>query len=107
MRFKLPQCLACHSAATSGEARHLQKSSQCLKLAFHTKSHTMRNSNCRGSAAEHGGTRWELCALRSSSAKKRRLFVDNTDGQVDTTDGKNLFHATAMTASVPETTYDR
>ena len=56
----------------------------------------MRNSNCRGSAAEHGGTRWELCALRSSSAKKRRFFVDNTDGQVDTTEGKNLFHATAM-----------
>ena len=97
MRFRLPQCLACHSAATSGEARHLQKSSQCLKLAFHTKSYTMRNSNCRGSAAEQGGTRWELCALRSSTAKKRRFFVDNTDGQVDTTEGKNLFHATAMT----------
>ena len=57
----------------------------------------MRNSNCRRSAAEHGGTRWELCALRSSSAKKRRFFVDNTDAQVDTTEGKNLFHATAMT----------
>ena len=58
---------------------------------------SMRNSNCRGSAAEHGGTRWELCALRSSSAKKRLFFVDNTDGQVDTHEGKNLFHATAMT----------
>ena len=106
MRFRLPQCLACHSAATSGEARHLQKSSQCLKLAFHTKSHTMRNSNCRGSAAEHGGTRWELCALRSSSAKKRRFFVDNTDGQVDTTEGKNLFHATAMTVYQRQPTID-
>ena len=54
----------------------------------------MRNSNCRESAAEHGGTRWELCALRSSSAKKRLFFVDNTDGQVDTHEGKNLFHDT-------------
>ena len=106
MRFRLPQYLACHSAATSGEARHLQKSSQCLKLVFHTKSHTMCNSNCRGSAAEHRGTRWELCALKSSSAKKRRFFVDNTDGQVDTTEGKNLFHATAMTVYQRQPTID-
>ena len=106
MRFRLPQCLTCHSAATSGEARHVQKSSQCLKLAFHTKSHTMRNSNCRGSAAEHGGTRWELCALRSSSAKKRLFFVDNTDGQVDTLKGKNLFHSTAMTVYQRQPTID-
>ena len=56
----------------------------------------MHSSNCRGSEAEHGGTRWELCALRSSSAKKRRFFVVNIDGQVDTPEGKNLFHATAM-----------
>ena len=106
MRFRLPQCLAFHSAATSGEARYLQKSSQCLKLAFHTKSHTMRNLNCRGRAAEHGRTRWELCALRSSSAKKRRFFVDNTDGQVDTTEGKNLFHATATTVYQRQPTID-
>ena len=106
MRFRLPQCLASHSAATSGEARHLQKFSQCMKLAFHTKSHTMRNSNCRGRAAEHGGTRWELCALRSSSAKKRRFLGDNTDGQVDTPEGKNLFHATAMTVYQRQPTID-
>ena len=67
----------------------------------------MRNSNCRGRAAEHGGTRWELCALRSSSAKTRRFFGDNTDGQVDTPEGKNLFHASDSNDSVPETTYDR
>ena len=106
MRFRLPQCLASHSAATSGEARHLQKFSQCLKLAFHTTSHTMRNSNCRGRAAEHGGTRWELCALRSSSAKERRFFGDNTDGQVDTPEGKNLYHATAMTVYQRQPTID-
>ena len=47
----------------------------------------MRNSNCRGNAAQHVGTRWELCALRSSSAIKRRFFVDNTDGQEDTPEG--------------------
>ena len=66
----------------------------------------MRNSNCRGRAAEHGGTRWELCALRSLSAKKRRFFVDNTDGQVDTTEGKNLFHATAVTVYLRQPTID-
>ena len=28
---------------------------------------------------------------------KKHRFFDNTDGQVDTLEGKNLFHATAMT----------
>ena len=51
----------------------------------------MRNSNCR-----QGRKRQELCALLSSSAKRHRFSVDNTDGQVDTPEGKNLFHATAM-----------
>ena len=106
MRFRLPQCSASHSAATSGEARHLQKFSQCLKLAIHSKSQTMRNSNCRGRAAEHGGTRWELCALRSSSAKKRRFLCENTNGQVDTPEGKNLFHATAMIVYQRQPTID-
>ena len=55
----------------------------------------MRNSNCRGSATEHGGTRWEQCALRSSSAKK-----------VDSPEGKNLFHATAMSVYQRQPTMD-
>ena len=98
--FGMSQC------ATSGEARNLSKSSQSLKCAFHTKSQTMRNSNCRGSAAEHGGTRWELCARRSSSAKKRRFFIDNTDGPVDTLEDKNLFHATAIAVYQRQPTID-
>ena len=89
----------------SGEARNLQKSSQSLKLAFHTKGPTMRNSNCRRSAAEHGGTRWEICALRSSSAKKRRFFY-NTDGQVNTPEGNKLFYATAMAVYQRQPTMD-
>ena len=57
---------------------------------------TMRNSNCRGSAAE-AGARWKRYALRTSSAKKGGFFVDNTDCQVDTPNSKNVFHATAIT----------
>jgi len=61
-----------------------------------------------GSAAEHGWTRWELCALRSSSAKSVVFVVDNTDGQVHTLEGKNVFHATAMTVyQIQHTIYDR
>jgi len=98
--FGISQC------ATSGEARILSKSFQSLKFTFHTKSQTMRNSNCRGSAVEHGGTRWDLCARRSSLAKKNRFFVYNTDGQVDTPEGKNLFHATAITVYQRQPTID-
>ena len=63
----------------------------------------MHSSNCRGSDAEHGGRRWQLCALRSSSAKKRRV---NIGGQVDTPEGKNLFHATAMAVYQKQPTMD-
>ena len=85
-----------------------QTSRSPLKVwSWHSiQSQTMRNSNCRGSAAEHGGTHWELCALRSSSAKKHRFIVDNTDGQVDTPEDKNLFHATAMTVYQRQPTID-
>ena len=38
--------------------------------------------------------------------QKASLFVDNTDGQVDTTEGKNLFHATAMTVYQRQPTID-
>ena len=55
----------------------------------------MRNSNCRGKATEHRGTRWEQCALRSSSVKT-----------VDTPEGKNLFHATAMSVYQRQPTMD-
>ena len=38
--------------------------------------------------------------------QKASLFGDNTDGQVDTTEGKNLFHATAMTVYQRQPTID-
>ena len=39
---------------------------------------------------------------------KSVVFVDDTDGQVDTPDGKNVFHATAMTVYQRQPTiYDR
>ena len=66
----------------------------------------MRNSNYRGSAAEYGETRWELCASRSSTAKKSSLFVDNIDGQIHTPEGKNLFHATAVAVYQKRRTMD-
>ena len=66
----------------------------------------MLYSVCRGSAAEHGGTRWELCALRCSSAKRLRFSVDNIDAQADTPDGKNLSHATAISVYQRQPTLD-
>ena len=66
-----------------------------IELAFYTKSQTTRNSNCRWNAAERGGTLWELCILRSSTALK-----------VDTPDCKTLFHVTAMSVYQRKPTMD-
>ena len=66
----------------------------------------MRNSNCQRGAAQHGGTHWELSALRSSSSKRLCFSVDNIDGQVDTPEGKNLFRATAMSVYQKQPTMD-
>ena len=87
--------MACHSAATSGEARNLQKSSQSLKLAFHTKCHTMRNSNCRGSATEHGGTRWELCTLIFDGMAVVHEFIVHK-GHIDKCQGLSAFFIRAI-----------
>ena len=38
--------------------------------------------------------------------QKASLFVDNTDGQVDIPEGKNLFHATTMTVYQRQLTID-
>ena len=38
--------------------------------------------------------------------QKASLFVGNTDGQVDTLEGKNLFHATTMTVYQRQPTID-
>ena len=48
----------------------------------------------------------ELCALRSSSAKRLRFSADNIDSQVDTPKGKNLFHAIAMSVYQRQPTMD-
>ena len=66
----------------------------------------MRYSNCRGSTAhieEHAGNYVHSGLHRQ---KRLRFSVDDIDGQVDTPEGKNLFHATAMSTYQRQATMD-